>query len=106
MAMSNQNGVQWQVGDIILGLYKVLGILSQDGFGEVYKVRHLGWQTDLVIQNPTAETIERFGGRENFQRQAEAWANLGLYPQIVSCYYVRSVDGHPLVFTEYVVGDR
>lgn len=103
--MSNQTGIQWQAGDIILDLYKVIGILGQSWLGEVYKVRHLGWQTDLIVQNPSSALVTQLGGIEPFQRRVEAWGNLGLHPQIVSCYYLRPVDGHPLVFNEYVAGD-
>ncbi|HEY9644193.1 MAG TPA: protein kinase, partial [Coleofasciculaceae cyanobacterium] len=103
--MSNQNGVHWQAGDIILDLYKVIGILSQGEWGEVYKVRHLGWQTDLAIQNLTPAAVEQLGGVEKFEHQLNAWSSLGAYPHIVGCYYVRSVAGHPLIFTEYVAGE-
>ncbi len=102
--MSNQNGVQWQAGDIILDLYKVVGILGQGSFGEVYKARHLGWNTDLSIHNPSSATIAALGGNENFEQQVETWIKLGLYSYIAGCYYIRYVNDYPLVFTEHVAG--
>ncbi len=35
------------------------------------------------------------GGAEAFEREAETWVGLGLHPHVVSCYYVRRVDGVP-----------
>jgi WD40 repeat protein/serine/threonine protein kinase/pSer/pThr/pTyr-binding forkhead associated (FHA) protein len=102
--MSNQNGVQWQAGDIILDLYKVVGILGQGSFGEVYKTRHLGWNTDLSVHNPSSATIAALGGNKNFERQVETWIKLGLHSHIAGCYYIRYVDDQPLVFTEHAAG--
>ncbi|HEY9605211.1 MAG TPA: protein kinase [Allocoleopsis sp.] len=94
----------WKVGDIILDLYKVTGVLGEGGFGTVYKVRHQGWNIDLAMKSPKPETVEEVGGVENFEREAETWVNLGLHPHIVSCYYVRCIQGRPLVFAEYMAG--
>ena len=101
--MSNQVGAQWQAGDVILDLYRVIGILGQDGFGEIYRVRHLGWNVDLAVKSPKPEIVATLG-IDRFERDAEAWVNLGLHPHIVGCYYVRRVNDNSLVFTEYLPG--
>ncbi|MHC5597676.1 MAG: tetratricopeptide repeat protein [Nostoc sp.] len=98
------NFAQWNVGDIILDLYKVTDILGEGGFGKVYKVRHQGWNIDLAVKIPKPEIVEAAGGVENFEREAETWVNLGLHPHTVSCYYVRRIDRSPVVFAEYVAG--
>ncbi|MBW4516296.1 MAG: protein kinase [Timaviella obliquedivisa GSE-PSE-MK23-08B] len=102
--MSNQNSVQWQAGNIILDLYKVVGILGQGSFGEVYKTRHLGWNTDLSVHSPSSATLTALGGNENFEQQVKTWIRLGLHSHIAGCYYIRYVNDHPLVFTEHVAG--
>jgi WD40 repeat protein len=101
--MSYQIGAQWQAGDVILDLYRVIGILGQDGLGEVYRVRHLNWNIDLAVKSPKSELVAALGV-DRFEQEAEAWVNLGLHPHVVACYYVRRVDNNPLVFTEYVNG--
>jgi WD40 repeat protein len=94
----------WNVGDTILDLYRVTGILGEGGFGKVYKVRHQGWNLDLAMKIPRPKTVAAAGGVEGFEQEAETWVNLGLHPHIVSCYYVRRIDTAPAVFAEYLAG--
>ncbi|MGH9427484.1 MAG: serine/threonine-protein kinase [Terriglobia bacterium] len=95
---------EWQVGDVILDLYEVTGILGEGGMGKVYKVHHKGWKVDLAVKSPRPDIFTQATGKENFVREAETWVNLGLHPHIVSCYYVRTLGGIPRVFAEYVEG--
>jgi serine/threonine protein kinase len=39
-----------------------------------------------------------------FTHECEAWIDLGLHPQIVSCYYVREIGGVPSIFSEWMDG--
>jgi WD40 repeat protein/serine/threonine protein kinase len=95
---------EWQVGDVVLDLYEVTGVLGQGGMGRVYRVRHRGWDVDLAVKTPLASALRAAGGAEAFEREAETWVGLGLHPHTVSCYYVRRVDGLPRVFAEFVDG--
>jgi WD40 repeat protein len=92
------------VGDTLLDLYKVTGILGQGGMGTVYKVHHQGWKVDLAVKSPQPEFFQTETDKVNFIGEAEAWVNLGLHPHTVSCYYVRTLGGIPRVFAEYVEG--
>jgi WD40 repeat protein len=94
----------WNVGDKILDLYEVTGILGEGGMGKVYKVRHNGWNVDLAVKSPRAELLTKKHAIENFETEAKTWVNLGMYPHTVSCYYVRRLGGTPRVFAEYVAG--
>jgi WD40 repeat protein/serine/threonine protein kinase len=95
---------EWRVGDVVLDLYEVTGVLGQGGMGRVYRVRHRGWDVDLAVKTPLASALRALGGPEAFEREAETWVGLGLHPHTVSCYYVRRVDGLPRVFAEFVDG--
>ena len=95
---------EWNLGDTILDLYEVTGVLGEGGMGKVYRVHHKNWNIDLAVKAPRPEIIDRAGAKENFVREAETWVNLGLHPHIVSCYYVRDLGGIPRVFAEYVEG--
>jgi WD40 repeat protein/serine/threonine protein kinase len=94
---------EWKVGDIILDLYEVKGVLGEGGFGKVYRVHHTGWDLDLAVKTPRIDRLDETC-KENFKREAETWVNLGLHPHTVSCYYVRDLGGIPRVFTECVEG--
>lgn len=95
---------EWEVGDRLLNLYEVTGILGTGGFGKVYKVLHTGWNISLAVKTPQAEQLEKIGGVENFIREAETWVKLGLHPHIVTCFYVRKLGKSPRVFAEFVGG--
>jgi WD40 repeat protein/serine/threonine protein kinase len=93
----------WQVGGVILDTYEVKHIFTSGGMGLVYRVYHRSWNIDLVMKSPRREIIEKYG-EEAFVREANTWVELGLYPHIVSCYYVRKIDDLPHVFAEFVEG--
>ena len=94
----------WDIDDTILDLYEVKGLLGEGGMGKVYKVFHKTWQVELAVKSPKPSELERAGGAEVFEREAETWVNLGLHPNTVSCYYVRRLGGIPRLFAELVDG--
>jgi WD40 repeat protein len=95
---------EWRTGDVVLGLYEVAGLLGQGGMGRVYRVHHRGWGVDLAVKVPLKQALDAAGGVEAFEREAETWVNLPLHPHMVSCYYVRRLEGIPRVFAELVDG--
>ncbi len=96
--------IDWQIGDVILGLYKVVSLLGVGGMGKVYRVHHLGWNMDLAVKCPKAEILQVPGAAENFILEAETWVKLGLHPNTCSCYYVRELGRTPRLFAEFVTG--
>ena len=96
--------VEWKAGDNILGIYEVTGILGQGGMGRVYKVHHKSWNMDLAVKSPLPGHFTDKKAVASFVREAETWSNLNLHPNIVQCYYVRTIGGIPRIFAEYVPG--
>ncbi|MFI6097019.1 protein kinase [Lentzea sp. NPDC051213] len=94
----------WEPGDVVLGLYEVRDVVHSGGMGVVHRVRHLGWQVDLAVKTPRPEQVRTPAGRARFEGEAGAWVGLGLHPHTVSCAYVRTIDGVPRVFAEWVDG--
>ncbi len=95
---------EWKVGDVILDLYEVKEELGEGGFGKVHRVRHRGWNTDLAVKSLRKDLIKDKVQRKTFIHECEGWVNLGLHPQIVSCYYVRDLGGLPRIFSELMEG--
>jgi WD40 repeat protein/serine/threonine protein kinase len=95
---------EWRPGDVIVGLYEVKAVLGEGGMGKVYRVHHQGWDLDLAVKSPRPHLLQHAGAIAGFEREAQTWVNLGLHPHIVSCYYVRRIDGIPRVFAELVDG--
>ena len=93
-------------GDTLLGTYEVISDAIKGGMGSVWKVHHNGWNADLAMKRPQprffAEGSER--RKKEFIAEAENWINLGLHPNIVSCYYVREIGGIPSIFSEWMDG--
>ncbi len=91
-------------GDPILDTYKVLDNAIHGGMGSVWRVHHESWNTDLAMKRPQprffAEGSE--ARKEEFIKECENWINLGLHPNIVSCYYVREIGGVPTIFSEWM----
>lgn len=93
--------LNWNVGDVILDLYEVEEVFA-GGMGLVYRVHHREWNVDLAVKSPRSKYFRTESQKENFVREAETWVNLGMHPNIVNCYYVRTLGGIPRVFTEYI----
>ncbi|MBQ8109464.1 MAG: serine/threonine protein kinase [Clostridia bacterium] len=93
-------------GDEILETYRVEDDAIHGGMGSVWRVHHKSWNVDLAMKRPQP----RFFSEGSEQRKAEFvaecehWINLGLHPNIVSCYYVRDISGVPTIFSEWMEG--
>ncbi|MEW2373761.1 serine/threonine-protein kinase [Streptomyces sp. NPDC006656] len=79
-------------------------LLGRGGMGEVFRVRHLGWGTDLAVKSPLLGGADSPRRRELFTAEAQTWVSLGLHPHVCGCHYVRTIGGVPRVFAEYVSG--
>lgn len=97
-------GLSIQKDDIILGTYRVENDAIEGGMGAVWRVHHIGWDTDLAMKRPQPKCFVSQRAKANFIHECEAWINLGLHPNIVSCYYVREIGGTPSIFSEWMDG--
>lgn len=95
--------LEWEVGDVILDRYEVVRTFD-GGMGRVCRVRHRDWGVDLAVKSPLAPELMTPNGAQAFFREAEAWIELEMHPNIVTCYYVRELGGVPRLFAEYVEG--
>ena len=95
-----------QKGDEILGTYQVTSDAIHGGMGSVWRVHHNSWDVDLAMKRPQPKFFAEGSEvrKAEFVAECENWINLGLHPNIVSCYYVRDISGVPSVFSEWMDG--
>ncbi len=96
--------LEWKVGDLIDSRYEVLGEAGRGGMGVVYRIRHREWNVEMAVKTPLPAMIRNEASRARFYREAQAWVDLGMHPNIVQCWYVRELEGLPRVFADYLSG--
>ena len=89
-------------GDMLLGIYRVESDPIRGGMGAVWRVHHTGWDVDLAMKRPHPEAFRTEGQKQSFTYECQYWMNLGLHPNIVSCYYVREIESIPTIFSEWM----
>ena len=95
---------EYETGSILLGTYRIESAPVHGGMGSVWRVRHMQWDTDLAMKRPQASMFLDDAARANFVRECSCWIDLGVHPNIVSCYYVRVIDSVPAIFSEWMDG--
>ena len=93
----------WEPGDVILDTYEVVNRIS-GGMGHVYIANHNKWNIKLAIKSPNEQMLSDRSFYARILREANAWTELGLHPNIAYCYYVRNIEAVPHIFIEYVDG--
>ena len=92
--------------DVFLDTYEVTSNAYSGNMGNVWRVHHRDWDTDLAMKRPKPQYFAEASPerQRSFVAECENWINLGLHPHVVSCYYVRLVGGVPTVFAEWMDG--
>ena len=93
----------WDKGSIIENKYLVKDI-AHGRMGIIYFVKHLEWNIDLAVKSPNKEVLKHRGGREQFILEAQSWILLGKHPNIITAYYVKTIEDIPYIFMEYAEG--
>ncbi|MDR1919882.1 MAG: protein kinase, partial [Tannerellaceae bacterium] len=88
----------------LAGLYQLTTGPFVGGMGQVFRVHHTGWGVALAMKQAKRELFRSEKQKQFFIHECEAWIGLGLHPHIVSCYYVREIDGILSIFSEWMDG--
>ena len=94
--------VSFQKDSLLLDTYRIESDPMQGGMGSVWRVHHVGWDAELAMKRPLPKMLASEKDRQRFVDECQNWINLGLHPNIVSCYYVREIDGVPAIFSEWM----
>ena len=103
VALANE---EIQKGSKLLDTYTVLTDAISGGMGSVWQVRHGVWNMDIAAKRPKPAFFAAGSDRrkQEFIGECEHWIDLGLHPNIISCFYVREIGGVPSVFSEWMDG--
>ncbi|MDR2642144.1 MAG: protein kinase [Planctomycetaceae bacterium] len=103
----NPESGMWNIGDVVLGIYEVIPIsatepFSEGGAGIVNRIYHREWDMELAVKSPKPHVFQTESGKLNYENEAQTWIELGLHPNIVTCYLVRRISDIPRLFAEFV----
>ncbi|MCL2347778.1 MAG: protein kinase [Planctomycetaceae bacterium] len=101
------DATNWKIGDVLLDVYEVRGmpngkVYAEGGVGVVHRVYHREWDVELALKSPKLNIFRTENGRLNYERECRTWIDLGLHPNIVTCYLIRRINGIPRLFAELV----
>jgi serine/threonine protein kinase len=91
-------------GEWIADTYQVVRLIAAGDISSVYLVRHRHWNIDLALRVPDPQLGGIAGARRQFAERAEQWIALGVHPNIAPCFHIHSLNGVPLVLSEFVEG--
>ncbi len=103
LARQEKDPSTWHVGDIINERYKIAKIYS-GAMGKVYIADHLSWGVKMAIKVPRPEVLLCKESIGRILKEANAWIDLGLHPNIAACYFVKKQNMAAQIFTEYING--
>ncbi len=104
--ISQNNTLELQEGDKLFELYEIkrlteTNLYAEGGFGRVYKVYHPLWDIDLVMKTTIVNDDNDI---INISNEFEKWVELGIHQNIVTCHYIRSLNGGLYIFAEFIDG--
>lgn len=92
------NTFNFDIGEIINNQYEILDIF-QGGMGYVYKATD--GQITFAVKQPKEELLQNQDFSKFTLREAQAWVNIGLHPNIAYCYFSIDYKKSPLIFLEF-----
>lgn len=102
VAETAEHDAVYHIGDLLRETYRVDSEAIYGGMGAVWRVHHTGLNVDLAMKRPKAEAFRTPAQKKNFTEECRYWIDLGLHPNIVSCYYVSEMENVPTIFSEWM----
>lgn len=91
-------------GVVIDDQIEILEPVGSGGMGTVYRAHHRAWNQYLAVKAPHAAFFAEAGDKERFLLEAQTWIDLGIHPNIVTCWFIYPRNGLPLLFLDLLEG--
>ena len=104
---SNTSGKEqgWSIGSILINEYKIEKILGYGGMGTVYLARSLALPNQLFAVKTLLKSLCSDSERvQSFVRELRTWMNLPDHPNLVHCYFFKTIGDRFSIFSEYISG--
>lgn len=94
---------KWHIGDKIEARYEVRDI-KKGGMGIVYIVLDHHWNRMFALKTFQDKFLWEENAIDRFINEAMTWVNLGKHTNIVFANFVKTIEGKPYIFLEYIEG--
>lgn len=102
--LHGHEGTDLEKGRELMDLYRVESDPIEGGMGRVVKVRHKEWNVDLMLKQPLAAFFMDETQKAAFIQECKVWIDMEMHPHIVTCYYIKEIEGIPCIFGEWMDG--
>ncbi len=87
-----ENTKSLQIGDIIVGEFRILDIFGgegKSGMGVVYLVEDRDYPFPIVLK--TFQKNDE-NSTQRFRAEAKTWISIGIHPNVVQAFFVREIN--------------
>lgn len=95
-------GTPIRKGDYLPGDYRVETDAIRGGMGSVWRIYHTEYGVNMALKRPRQKYFTSPEQKLDFIRECDTWLNLGIHPNIVTCFRVAELYGVPSIFSEWM----
>ncbi|MFQ9985434.1 MAG: serine/threonine-protein kinase, partial [Lachnospiraceae bacterium] len=95
-------GTPIRKGDYLPGSYRVETDAIRGGMGSVWRIYQTEYGVNMALKRPRQKYFTSPEQKLDFIRECDTWLNLGIHPNIVTCFRVAAIYGVPSIFSEWM----
>lgn len=95
-------GTPIRKGDYLPGNYRVETDAIRGGMGSVWRIYQTEYGVNMALKRPRQKYFTSPEQKLDFIRECDTWLNLGIHPNIVTCFRVAAIYGVPSIFSEWM----
>jgi WD40 repeat protein len=84
---------EWSKESLVAGRFNIEDAAGDGSLGRTFLAANPAWSGDLAIKGISSSILKEKNAREDFIQACQAWAGLGLHPNITFCFHAGEMDG-------------